>query len=256
LPDAGGVMSQVPSAAFDPIFWVHHAEIDYLWQKWMNSPKGQKPNLNALQAAPFPYNFFDRNGQAVTLTVEQAYNMAFSLPVTYDTMTKTTLAQAKTMMDAKPQESAEEPKELARSATPQAVKGKQTSVSMKLEMKAETTDRVAPPSTGKVVVLHLTVSFTKQPRGSYHVYLQTGARNKTGAEKFIGHMTFFGAAHHAHHGEHGGAEQKMTKKFHFDVSEHIIPKTFKGDLKLVIKKDGDPKEQDDLTIEEQSVTLQ
>ena len=250
--DAGGVMSQVPSAAFDPIFWVHHAEIDYLWQQWMNSPKGHKPSLAALKKAPLPYSFFDRNGQPVTLTVDEAYKMAFSLPVTYDSMKTTTLAQARTTMDTKPEESEAEPTEMARSATPQVVKGKETSLSMKLEMKEGANERT---SAQQRVVLDLTVSFTQEPKGTYHVYLESGS-GKQASEKFIGHMTFFGAAVHARHGtEKMEAGHKMTKKFHFDVTDYISPKTFKGDLQLKIRKDGDPKEKDELTVEEQSITL-
>jgi tyrosinase len=30
----GGTMGQVPSAAFDPIFWSHHAMIDAIWAAW------------------------------------------------------------------------------------------------------------------------------------------------------------------------------------------------------------------------------
>lgn len=30
----GGLMSSVPTAAFDPIFWVHHCNIDRLWRRW------------------------------------------------------------------------------------------------------------------------------------------------------------------------------------------------------------------------------
>jgi len=29
-----GHMSQVPLAAYDPIFWAHHAMIDRLWRMW------------------------------------------------------------------------------------------------------------------------------------------------------------------------------------------------------------------------------
>jgi tyrosinase len=31
---AGGAMTSVPTAAFDPIFWSHHAMIDRLWRLW------------------------------------------------------------------------------------------------------------------------------------------------------------------------------------------------------------------------------
>src|SRR5437588_11622288 len=236
LPDQGGVMSQGPSAAFDPSFWVHHAEIDYIWQQWMNSPKGQKPNLAQLKAAPIPYNFFDRNGKPVTLTIDQAYTMAFSLPVTYDTM-KPNLAEAKKLMSEKVEEAATEPTEIAHSATPQVVKGKETSLTMKMEMMPAPNDKVASDSNRRVI-LHLVVSFAKEPKGSYHVYLQ----NEKGAPTFIGHMTFFGAKHHAHHSMTNAdaeAAHKMTKNFQFDVSDQINPKTFNGTLHLLIKKDGD-----------------
>ncbi len=258
LQGQGGLMAQVPSAAFDPIFWLHHAEIDYLWQQWMNSPKGQKPNLAQLQAAPIPYNFFDQNGKPVTLTVEEAYNMVFSLPVTYDSMQGPAhIAEVRSLMNEKSQESAAAPTEIAHSATPHAVKGKETSFSTKLETTAVGRADIFATQANRRVVLHLTVSFTKEPKGSYHVYLQNGADKKTGSTpKFIGNMTFFGAALHAHHAAaNAAAEHKLTKGFQFDVSDQIDLKAFKGDLHLVIKKDGDPKEADELTVEDQALKL-
>jgi len=39
----GGAMSAVPVAAYDPIFWAHHAMIDRLWYLWQISPRGVNP---------------------------------------------------------------------------------------------------------------------------------------------------------------------------------------------------------------------
>jgi Common central domain of tyrosinase len=258
LPGKGGVMAHVPSAAFDPIFWLHHAEIDFLWQQWMKSPKGQKPNLAQLQAAPIHYNFFGRNGNPVTLTVEQAYNMVFSLPVTYDSIQATAnFAEVTSLMNEKPQESATAPTEIAHSATPHVIKGKETSFSTKLETNAVGLADIIASQANRRVVLHLTVSFTKEPTGSYHVYLQNGADEQRGSTpKFIGNMTFFGAGLHARHGvATAGAEHKLTKSFQFDVSNEIDLKTFNGNLHLLIKKDGDPNGRDELTVEDQSLKL-
>jgi hypothetical protein len=252
----GGLMAHVMSAGFDPIFWLHHAEIDYLWQQWMNSPKGQKPNLAKLQAAPIPYKFFDRDGKPVTLTVEQAYNMVFTLPVTYDSMQEPAHIAEVRSMNEKPQESATAPTEIAHSATPHSVNGKETSFSTKLETKVVGLGDIRAMQANRRVVLHLTVSFTKEPKGSYHVYLQSGADKKTrSTPKFIGNMTFFGAAHAHHAAANAAAEHKLTKDFQFDVSDQIDLKTFKGDLHLLIKKDGDPKETDALTVEDQALKL-
>lgn len=254
----GGLMAQVMSAGFDPVFWLHHAEIDYLWQQWMNSPKGQKPNLSELQKKPIPYNFIDRDGKPATLTVEQAYNMAFSLPVSYDSMQKpVNIAEARSLMNEKPQESGTAPTEIAHSTTPHVVKGKEISFSTKLEMQPGSLADTIRSQANRRVILYLTVSFTKEPKGSYHLYLQNGA-NKQGSTtpKFIGNMTFFGAALHAHHGAAtAGPEHKLMKNFQFDISDEIDLKTFNGNLRLLIKKDGDPKGKDELTVEDQALKL-
>ncbi|MDJ0628720.1 MAG: tyrosinase family protein [Rhodobacter sp.] len=52
----GGAMSQVPTAAYDPIFWSHHAMIDRLWYIWQNSQFGRNPPPDLMNTvlAPFP----------------------------------------------------------------------------------------------------------------------------------------------------------------------------------------------------------
>ena len=79
-----GLMANVPSAAFDPIFWAHHAEIDFIWAQWMRTDNGSLPSLADMEAnQPINYSFFDKDGNAVNLTIAQAREMAFNLPVTY-----------------------------------------------------------------------------------------------------------------------------------------------------------------------------
>ena len=39
----GGHMSQIPFAAFDPIFWAHHTMIDRLWRLWQLRHPGAPP---------------------------------------------------------------------------------------------------------------------------------------------------------------------------------------------------------------------
>ncbi|KAK4696632.1 hypothetical protein P7C71_g1311, partial [Lecanoromycetidae sp. Uapishka_2] len=58
-----GHMSDVPVAAFDPIFWLHHCNIDRLcamwqalnWDKWFDSPQGKDPKPSQ-SLPPFHYN--------------------------------------------------------------------------------------------------------------------------------------------------------------------------------------------------------
>ncbi len=57
----GGAMSAVPTSAYDPIFWSHHAMIDRLWYLWQLSPLGVDPPTALLGTvlAPFPMTVAD-----------------------------------------------------------------------------------------------------------------------------------------------------------------------------------------------------
>jgi tyrosinase len=41
----GGTMSWIPTAPSDPIFWMHHGNIDRLWAQWQASHPGLNPDL-------------------------------------------------------------------------------------------------------------------------------------------------------------------------------------------------------------------
>jgi tyrosinase len=54
----GGDMSSVPAAAYDPIFYLHHANIDRLWAVWQAANPGSLPASEAtFQLQPFPRPF-------------------------------------------------------------------------------------------------------------------------------------------------------------------------------------------------------
>jgi hypothetical protein len=60
--DSNGAMSDIPTAAFDPVFWAHHANIDRLWTQWASSPGkdwGPLPPDAWLDEAPFLFVDFD-----------------------------------------------------------------------------------------------------------------------------------------------------------------------------------------------------
>jgi len=50
----GGDMGSVPYAGFDPIFWLHHCNVDRLWAQWQASHPGPLPaNEASLSLEPF-----------------------------------------------------------------------------------------------------------------------------------------------------------------------------------------------------------
>ena len=53
----GGTMSSPHTSPADPIFWLHHANLDRLWWKWYNSAAGNHQNpVIAGPLAPWTYN--------------------------------------------------------------------------------------------------------------------------------------------------------------------------------------------------------
>ena len=52
-----GFMSAFETAGWDPIFWLHHANIDRLWEVWRNMPGHGDPQDNDWQAAGFDFGF-------------------------------------------------------------------------------------------------------------------------------------------------------------------------------------------------------
>lgn len=63
----GGLMNSVPTAALDPIFWLHHCNVDRLWETWL-----ALGNRNPTQDRRFidrEFALFDRTGSRVLMLV-------------------------------------------------------------------------------------------------------------------------------------------------------------------------------------------
>ena len=74
----GGLMGQVPTAAQDPVFWMHHCNVDRMWCAWLNRdghtlptdwrwPKVRPHHKNNPDAPDQPFVFRDENGKSRVL---------------------------------------------------------------------------------------------------------------------------------------------------------------------------------------------
>lgn len=80
-----GWMASVATAARDPIFWLHHANVDRLWKRWLDQGGGRSnppPSDTVWRRTPF--TFINENGQQVVLTGEQILNTVTQLGYRYD----------------------------------------------------------------------------------------------------------------------------------------------------------------------------
>jgi tyrosinase len=68
-----GFMSDPDYAALDPIFWLHHCNIDRLWEAWIAQPGKVQENGAQWMSGPLPRRFEmpDANGQLAVFTPSQ-----------------------------------------------------------------------------------------------------------------------------------------------------------------------------------------
>lgn len=67
----GGTMSWIPTAPSDPVFWMHHANIDRLWAKWQASHAGLNPDLpgppgGAMSPVMDPWSYTEPDTRSIT----------------------------------------------------------------------------------------------------------------------------------------------------------------------------------------------
>lgn len=78
-----GWMSAFATAGMDPIFWLHHCNIDRLWEDWIASGGGRVNPTTDPTWMNQTYNFYDEAGATVTLGVSQILDTATQLDHRY-----------------------------------------------------------------------------------------------------------------------------------------------------------------------------
>jgi tyrosinase len=211
-------MGSVPWAAYDPIFWMHHCNIDRLWASW-NRNGGKNPTLPSFRDQQFI--FADKTGKKVTGTVKNFLDIA-SLGYTYE------------HFEPKP------PGFVPAALTPELTAGVQSRVMasaaasaggvvlgagpvrVNLEPSAEPQGAVGTLDEGikalepskKLYVVLKGLHAEVQPEVLYHVYLNLpeNVTPDNGGAHYVGTINFFDATGHGDHG--GAAPAQGTPKFY------------------------------------------
>jgi tyrosinase len=222
LTGAGQNMGSVPWAARDPVFWMHHCNIDRLWASW-NKNGGVNPGGAWLKQT---FVFADAKGQKVVATVNDFKDIA-ALKYTYDRFEP---PPPPFKPIAPPTETAAVPSPVppvtiavASGALSLTAKPARTTLQAKgaTEAASNVTERAGTLSATKRWYLMLRgLSSNAQPEVLYAIYLDLPANATPAqyADHLVGTINFFDAV--AQPG-HEGASVDKTRFISFDASEVV-----------------------------------
>jgi tyrosinase len=216
-PDSGipmGNMGDVPTAALDPIFWLHHSNIDRLWAEW--NVRGHR-NTSDARWTDLSLSPFDRVvGDLQDLT---------QLGYTYDTIAQPQLPEPSPLpplLDrARARFELMEPRVASLGSevsfpveTPQSA--------LPLAAEAVSAGDVAAEGGTKVLAFVRGVEPPQDPGVTVNVFLNCpylSADTPVSDPHYVGNFTFFGF--HGGNGHDHGGHGHDTKSFAFDLTETV-----------------------------------
>ncbi len=231
-----GWMSDPNCAARDAIFWLHHANIDRLWQVWLNQNADRLNPIGSNAWTTTTFTFFDADGSQVQMTGCQILNMATQLdyqyqdlPVENVVLCDESAAASKTAAAPKPEDSTATASmaSLARSAAKETVLSGST-VETTVALPAPQRERVralaAQPAPEKLRLVIEGLKLTGKG-GVFEIYLNLakGATPDPKGASFVGHLSVFG---------HVGHEVARSYDVTDELRDFLSGGGTMGDLKL------------------------
>ena len=264
-----GLMANVPSAGFDPVFWLHHSNIDRLWAQWTNET-GVLVTEQELAQVSWPYQFFEPDGTIKGYTMPEVSDITYDLDYNYDDVPtlkpesiltppsnrSRLIAQAqKTLLGVQQVQETVDADHLLKQTIPLGT----NLVNRIASFRSSNNARVAPFSQPHYT-LEVKVTYTGRPTGIYEVYLNLPDNENTmrteNAMKdiktyFAGGISFFVLE----------SDRPTTKTFQFDVTNELLLQSQSrrgidpNKVSISIRKQGGS-EDDDVKIESIALFLQ
>ncbi len=205
----GGWMNNPFEAAQDPIFWLHHANIDRIWALW-NKEGNTNPTDREWASRKFP--FFDATGTQVARSAAEVLDTVGDLGYTYDTLERDPVAAVEevagpTVMAASVEDagggmgprSPQQPEIVGGSERPVRLVGAPEQVSVRIDRRASDAAQARSASDEPPrVLLHLDdIEAEENPGSVYAIYvnLPSDADAAERAAHHAGNLSFFGIEH-------------------------------------------------------------
>jgi tyrosinase len=199
---SSGLMADPDAAAADPIFWVHHANIDRLWFIWNATPRHL--NANDPRWTGQSFSFFDANGHRVTKTPADVLDIVAQLGYTYEVAPPARPAGVGgTPAQPTPEEAVTgpeppegEPELVGASDTPVRLVGGPASVALQIDPRAHEAALAATGASAprRILLSVEDIEAERNPGTVYGIYvnLPAGASAEVAESHHAGNISFFG----------------------------------------------------------------
>jgi len=185
-------MGRVPWAANDPIFWLHHCNIDRIWASW-NAAGRRNPTDAAFLDRRF--TFADENGREVTATVRDFVDIG-ARGYRYERLENMPAAAAEAI-EAEPAQTRSSAMARRHSIAPTGgipLGGQAIKVNLGSAQREAESDEAGSPGRRTYLVLR-NYRANVTPGIVYHVYLALppGTRGEAAQRHYVGPLSFFNA---------------------------------------------------------------
>ncbi len=229
-------MSWPETAARDPIFWLHHAMIDRVWEFWLSLQGGRRNPTGNSAWMNTQFTFFDENGQQVNMQGQDILDTVGQLDYRYDDVDPPGGTRARVpffVPEAETEGVAQNDDEVDRtllgaSAGEHMIELGARPERVSVELGREARERVAAvaraeavPHEERIVLNAEGVQYyDKNPGVAYEVYLNLPEDQEPDFRSvyYVGNIGFFGTStYEAEEGGHGGHPATLS----FDVTDAV-----------------------------------
>jgi Common central domain of tyrosinase/Polyphenol oxidase middle domain len=195
----GGIMCDVNQSGNDPIFYLHHTEIDHLWKVWLAQGGGRANPTSDTAWMNTSFNFYDETGTLVTLSFKDALDTVTQLDYRYDDdpPVKQMMARPAPRMEERQQLPSTPPEELAVSSQTGIGLGSEAS-SAQIKIPPETAAKIKHLLEDKqflhAIALNLEIDHVKDSSGVYYeIYANLPANEKPVEDSiyYVGNLGLF-----------------------------------------------------------------
>ena len=214
----GGWMGDPDQAAQDPIFWLHHANIDRLWEVWLNQG-GSRANPPDAQWLTTNFVFHDETGAQVQLSGQQIIDIAGQLGYRYEGVASFAIAGLAAEAVTPTPPPAEEAELVGASEAPVELAGAPASVDVAIDSRA--VEGLTARAAGAPAHAYLNiedVEAERNPETAYEVVIDVPGGDA--APRYVGTVSFFGIEHLSKGGRGGEAGPHGFRRT-FDITRHV-----------------------------------